>query len=70
LYGKTSSSKSSSGVGGNMSGSGYPSPPRQSMAPGGTAKTTNMKLGGGTVHAQMQPRSAGPKSPRGGNGDS
>jgi hypothetical protein len=28
-----------------------------------------MKLGGGTVHAKMQPRSPGPKSIRGGDSE-
>lgn len=67
LFGKTGSAKSSSGVGGSMSATGYTSPPRQSMASGAPTKPTTMKMGEGTVHAKVQARSAGPKSIRGGS---
>lgn len=70
LYGKTSDGKALGAVGGAMGANGYPNPPRQSMASGKAVKPTAMKLGGGTVKAQMQPRGAGPKSIRGGDGDS
>lgn len=67
LYGKTDSAGSSSGIGGNMSGNGYPNPPRQSMASGKPGKPTTMKLGGGTVHAEMKYRSGESKALRGGS---
>lgn len=66
LYGQIGSAKTSSGIGGNMTSTGFPNPPRQSMASGKAVKPTAMKLGGGKVLAKMQPRSGGPKSIRGG----
>lgn len=68
LYGKTGSAKASSGLGGNMSGAGFPAPPRQSMASGTPVKPTTLKLGGGTVKAKIMER-GGAKSMGGGDGD-
>lgn len=68
LYGKTGKAASSSGLGGAMSGGGYPSPPHQNMAPDG-GKTTRMNPDEGKVSAKMMIRSSTPKPLRGGAND-